>query len=124
MPAYCYSRIIPPSAKKETLAEVKCRLVRELAQRTATRVRYWMRREEWCLSKRGRVLIIGWEPIIVREIGAEEAAFAQENATVTSNRYVHHGQDYLPFNTLHQSHLITNLNSRNQSAQVRNPKPP
>jgi hypothetical protein len=45
-----------------------------------------MRRQEWCRSKRGRVIIIGWGPVIVREIGAEIAALAQENATVTSKK--------------------------------------
>ena len=47
-----------------------------------------------------------------------------QRVTNTFHRYVHNGQGYLPFNMLHQSHLITNLNSRNQSAQVRNPKLP
>ncbi len=66
---------------KETLAEVKCRLVRELAERTEARVRYWMRREEWCSSRPGRLLIIGWNPVIVRNIIADEAVNAEATDT-------------------------------------------
>jgi hypothetical protein len=66
---------------KETLAEVKCRLVKELAERTETRVRYWMRREEWCRSRPGSLLIIGWESVIVSTIFADEAVNAEAHAT-------------------------------------------
>jgi hypothetical protein len=79
MPSYLYRRQIAPSAKKETLADVKCRLQRELAQRTETRVKYWMRREEWCRSKPGRRLVIGWETVNVRHPVAYEATAAETN---------------------------------------------
>ena len=82
MPSYSYRRGIAPSAIKETLAQVKCRLIRELAQRTEARVRYWMRREEWCSSRPGRRLIIGWNSVIVRIIIADEGV----NAGVTNTR--------------------------------------
>ena len=37
-----------------------------------------------------------------------------QRTTNTSTRYVHLGQGYSPFNTLHQSHLITIKNCKNQ----------
>jgi hypothetical protein len=61
MPTYCSRRQRASSGKKETLQDVKCRLVRELAQRAQQRVWYWQAREEWCNRKPGRVLIIGWD---------------------------------------------------------------
>ncbi len=45
-----------------------------------------------------------------------------QRVTNTSSRYVHHGQGYSPFNSLHQSHLITIKNCGNQLAQVSNLK--
>jgi hypothetical protein len=46
MPSYCYRRQLAPSAMKETFAEVKERLTREMAERTETRVKFWRRIEE------------------------------------------------------------------------------
>jgi hypothetical protein len=63
MPTQSSPRQMAPRARKETLAAVKCRLVRDLAQRTQNRVRYWQRREKWCISKPGRVLVIGWDSV-------------------------------------------------------------
>ena len=79
MPSYLYRRQIAPSAIKETLADVKCRLQRELAQRTETRVKYWKRREEWCTSKPGRRIVIGWDTVIVPHPVAHEGACAESN---------------------------------------------
>ena len=68
MPSYCSRRKLAPSAIKETLAEVKQRLTREMSERTETRVRYWRRREEWCQHLPGRVITIGWDlPILALE---------------------------------------------------------
>ena len=52
---------------KESLADVKVRLVLELAQRTETRVKYWEKREAWCRARHGRRLIVGWGPMAVTE---------------------------------------------------------
>ncbi len=47
-----------------------------------------------------------------------------QRTTNTSTRYVHYRLGYSPFNTLHQSHLITTKNCKNQWAQVSNLKLP
>ena len=52
---------------KESLADVKVRLVLELAQRTETRVKYWEKCEAWCRARPGRRLIVGWGPLAVTE---------------------------------------------------------
>ena len=52
---------------KESLADVKVRLVLELAQRTETRVKYWEKWEDWCRARPGRRLIVGWGPLAVAE---------------------------------------------------------
>ena len=79
MPSYLYRRQVAPSAIKETLGDVKNRLQRELAQRTETRVKYWMRREEWCSNKPGRRIVIGWDTVIERHPFAHEGAGAELN---------------------------------------------
>ncbi len=58
------------STMKQTLAEVKDRLVRELAQITQKRVRYSLRREEW-------------DAVIARTKIAEETVIAQAIVTAT-----------------------------------------
>ena len=68
MPSYCSRRKLAASGIKETLAEVKQRLTREMSERTETRVRYWSRREEWCQHLPGRVITIGWDiPVLALE---------------------------------------------------------
>jgi hypothetical protein len=47
---------------KESLDAVKVRFVRELAERTKKRVKYWAKREAWCRCRPGRKLMVGWEP--------------------------------------------------------------
>ena len=79
MPSYLYRRQIAPSAIKETLGDVKSSLQRELAQRTVTRVKYWMRREEWCSNKPGRRIVIGWDTVIERHPVAHEGAGGELN---------------------------------------------
>ena len=61
MPSYRYRRQLAPNALKESLDAVKARIVRELAERTEKRVKYWAKREEWCRCRPGRKLLIGWE---------------------------------------------------------------
>ena len=79
MPSYLYRRQIAPSAIKETLGDVKSRLQRDLAQRMETRVKYWMRREEWCSNKPGRRIVIGWDTVIERHPVAHEGAGGELN---------------------------------------------
>jgi hypothetical protein len=46
MPSYCYRRQLSPSAMTESLADVKARIVSEMAERTEERVKYWEKRKE------------------------------------------------------------------------------
>jgi hypothetical protein len=58
MPSYTYRRQLAPSQRKETLAEVKARLIEELKQRTEERVNHWNRLEDWCRQSPGRFIRI------------------------------------------------------------------
>ncbi len=91
MPSYCYRRKIPPSDTKENPADVKARLVLELAQRTETRVKYWEKREAWCRARPGRRLIIGWGPIAVPDSDSEQPVWSNssEVSLETSPTNVH-----------------------------------
>jgi hypothetical protein len=60
MPSYTYRRQLAPSRRKETLAEVKARLIEELKQRTEERVSHWNRLEDWCRQSPGRFIRIDW----------------------------------------------------------------
>jgi hypothetical protein len=60
MPSYSYRRQLAPSRKKETLAEVKARLIEELKQRTEERVNHWNRLGDWCRQSPGRFIRIDW----------------------------------------------------------------
>ena len=60
MPSYTYRRQLAPSQRKETLAEVKARLIEELQQRTEERVNHWNRLGDWCKQRPGRFIRIDW----------------------------------------------------------------
>ena len=60
MPSYTYRRQLAPSRLKETLAEVKARLIEELKQRTEERVSHWNQLEDWCRQSPGRFIRIDW----------------------------------------------------------------
>jgi hypothetical protein len=60
MPSYTYRRQLAPSRRKETLAEVKARLIEELKQRTEERVNHWNRLGDWCRQNPGRFIRIDW----------------------------------------------------------------
>ena len=60
MPSYTYRRQLAPFRRKETLAEVKARLIEELKQRTEERVSHWNQLEDWCRQSPGRFIRIDW----------------------------------------------------------------
>jgi hypothetical protein len=60
MPSYTYRRQLAPSQRKETLAEVKARLIEELKQRTEERVNHWNQLGDWCRQSPGRFIRIDW----------------------------------------------------------------
>ena len=60
MPSYTYRRQLAPSQRKETLAEVKARLIEELKQRTEERVNHWKQLGDWCKQRPGRFIRVDW----------------------------------------------------------------
>jgi hypothetical protein len=60
MPSYTYKRQLASSRRKETLAEVKARLIEELKQRTEERVNYWNQLGDWCRQRPGRFIRVDW----------------------------------------------------------------
>ena len=60
MPSYTYKRQLAPSRRKETLAEVKARLIEELKQRTEERVNHWNQLGDWCRQRPGRFIRVDW----------------------------------------------------------------
>jgi hypothetical protein len=60
MPSYTYRRQLAPSRRKETLAEVKARLIEELKQRTEERVNHWDQLGDWCRQRPGRFIRVDW----------------------------------------------------------------
>ena len=103
MPSYTYRRQLTPSQRKETLAEVKARLIEELKQRTDERVNHWNRLEDWCRQSPGRFIRVDWRASRpgnnsnsssagdTRIIGAEDSIGSSSTvpdftATVSSNK--------------------------------------
>jgi hypothetical protein len=105
MPSYTYRRQLAPSRRKETLAEVKARLIEELKQRTEERVNHWNQLGDWCRQRPGRVIRVDWrasrpgnksnsssaEDTRIIDIGAEDSigssSTVQEfTATVSNDR--------------------------------------
>jgi hypothetical protein len=60
MPSYTYRRQLAPFRRKETLAEVKARLIEELKQRTEERVSHWNQLGDWCRQRPGRYIRVDW----------------------------------------------------------------
>ncbi len=60
MPSYSTRRSLAPPRVRETLEEVKARLIEELKERTEERVRRWQRLSDWCEQRPGRYLRIDW----------------------------------------------------------------
>jgi hypothetical protein len=60
MPSYIYRRQLAPSQTRESLEEVKTRLVEELRLRTEERVRHWDRLSDWCRQRPGRYIGVDW----------------------------------------------------------------
>jgi hypothetical protein len=62
MPSYIYRRQLAPSQTRETLDEVRTRLIEELRLRTEERVRYWNQLGDWCRQRPGRYIGVDWRP--------------------------------------------------------------
>jgi hypothetical protein len=62
MPSYIYRRQLAPSQTRETLDEVRTRLIEELRLRTEERVRHWNQLGDWCRQRSGRYIGVDWRP--------------------------------------------------------------
>jgi hypothetical protein len=62
MPSYIYRRQLVPSQTRETLDEVRARLIEELKLRTEERVRHWNQLGDWCRQRPGRYIGVEWRP--------------------------------------------------------------
>ena len=62
MPSYIYRRQLAPSQTRETLDEVRARLIEELKLRTEERVRHWNQLGDWCRQRPGRYIGVEWRP--------------------------------------------------------------
>jgi hypothetical protein len=60
MPSYTYRKQLAPSRRRETLAEVKARLIEELKQRTEERVSHWDWLGDWCRQSPDRFIRVDW----------------------------------------------------------------
>ncbi len=62
MPSYIYRRQLAPSQTRETLDEVRTRLIEELRLRTEERVSHWNQLGDWCRQRPGRYIGVEWRP--------------------------------------------------------------
>jgi hypothetical protein len=62
MPSYIYRRQLVPSQTRETLDEVRARLIEELRLRTEERVSHWNQLGDWCRQRPGRYISVDWRP--------------------------------------------------------------
>jgi hypothetical protein len=62
MPSYIYRRQLAPSQTRETLDEVRARLIEELRLRTEERVSHWNQLGDWCRQRPGRYIGVEWRP--------------------------------------------------------------
>jgi len=62
MPSYIYRRQLAPSQTRESLEEVRTRLIEELRLRTEERVQHWDQLSNWCRQRPGRYIGVNWRP--------------------------------------------------------------
>jgi hypothetical protein len=62
MPSYTYRRQLAPSQTRETLDQVRARLIEELRIRTEARVQHWDQLSDWCRQRPGRYIGVNWRP--------------------------------------------------------------
>jgi hypothetical protein len=62
MPSYIYRRQLAPSQTRESLEEVRTRLIEELRLRTEERVQHWNQLGDWRRQRPGRYISVDWRP--------------------------------------------------------------
>jgi hypothetical protein len=92
MPSYIYRRQLAPSQTRESLEEVRTRLIEELRLRTEERVQHWDRLSDWCRQRPGRYIGVNWRPslrgsssIEVGEATTEVTSAGNENSISSSS---------------------------------------
>jgi hypothetical protein len=60
MPSYIYRRQLTSGQQRETLEEVRARLIEELKRRTEDRLEHWNRLGQWCSQRPGRRIKVDW----------------------------------------------------------------
>ncbi len=101
MPSYIYRRQLAPSQTRESLEEVKTRLIEELRFRTEERVQHWNQLSDWCRQRPGRYISVDWRPGLrsssgsrVGEVTAEvigagiEDGVGSSSSTTSSTNYI------------------------------------
>jgi hypothetical protein len=80
MPSYVYRRQLAPSQIRESLDEVRARLIEELRLRTEERVNHWNQLGDWCRQRPGRYIGVDWRPGLRSSSGS---AVVEATAEVT-----------------------------------------
>ncbi len=62
MPSYIYRRQLAPSQTRESLEQVRTRLIEELRLRTEERVQHWDQLSDWCRQRPGRYISVDSRP--------------------------------------------------------------
>ena len=81
MPSYIYRRQLAPSQTRESLEEVRARLIEELRLRTEERVQHWDQLSDWCRQRPGRYIGVSWRPGLR---GSSSIEAGEATAEVTS----------------------------------------
>jgi hypothetical protein len=85
MLSYIYRRQLTPSQTRESLDEVRARLIEELRLRTEERVNHWKQLGDWCKQRPGRYISVDWRPDKKRS--SSSSAVGEATAGVTAIRF-------------------------------------
>jgi hypothetical protein len=87
MPSYIYRRQLAPSQTRETLDEVRTRLIEELRLRTEERVRHWNQLGDWCRQRPGRYIGVELGP----DLRGGSSSAAEETTRKVTGEVVEEG---------------------------------
>jgi hypothetical protein len=92
MPSYIHRRQLTPAQTRETLPEVRARLIDELRRRTEEKINHWDQLGDWCRQRLGRFISVNWRSdrrnsssSVVGETNAEAAGISIENNISSSS---------------------------------------
>jgi hypothetical protein len=87
MPSYIYRRQLNPSQTRETLDDVRTRLIEKLRLRTEERVRHWNQLGDWCRQRPGRYIGVEWGP----DLRGGSSSAAEETTREVTGEVVEEG---------------------------------